>query len=144
MEKRSDPTAKEAKKRFLMSYRLAVRREKQILEEIQILRMNKMFPSAANDGMPRGKKHSDLSDYIVLMDEQIEKLKKERLEEAKRYKEVREKIREVDGGEEREVLTEIYIKGKTWDAIAAGMGCSRTKVKRILDRALEKIECGIE
>ena len=44
----------EQKKEYLRSYRKALRREERILDEIQELRMNKMFPSVANDGMPRG------------------------------------------------------------------------------------------
>ncbi len=40
---------------YLKSYRKSVKREQEILEEIQRLRMDKMFPSVANnDGMPKG------------------------------------------------------------------------------------------
>ena len=70
----------EEKKEYLKSYRRAVKREKDILDEIQRLRSDKMFPSAVNDGMPKGNSQSDLSDYIAILDEQIELLKVERLE----------------------------------------------------------------
>ena len=72
----------EEKKEYLKSYRRAVKREKDILDEIQRLRADKMFPSVANDGMPKGSSQSDLSDYIAILDEQIELLKAERLEKA--------------------------------------------------------------
>ena len=54
----------EEKKEYLRSYRRAVKREKDILDEIQRLRTDKMFPSVVNDGMPRGSSQSDLSDYM--------------------------------------------------------------------------------
>lgn len=57
-----------------------MKREKDILDEIQRLRADKMFPAVANDGMPKGSNQSDLSDYIAILDEQIELLKVERLE----------------------------------------------------------------
>ena len=47
-------TENEKKKTYLKSYRESVKREQEILEEIQRLRMDKMFPSVANDGMPKG------------------------------------------------------------------------------------------
>ncbi len=69
----------EKKKEYLKSYQRAVKRERDILEEIKRLRADKMFPSVVNDGMPKGSSQSDLSDYIAILDEQIELLKKERL-----------------------------------------------------------------
>lgn len=81
----------EEKKEYLKSYRRAVKREKDILDEIQRLRADKMFPSVANDGMPKGSSQSDLSDYIAILDEQIELLKVERLEKARCYQKSRDR-----------------------------------------------------
>lgn len=44
----------EQKKEYLKSYRRAIKREQDILDEIQRLRLDKMFPSVLNDGMPHG------------------------------------------------------------------------------------------
>ena len=63
-------TENDKKKEFLRRYRECERREQEILEEIQRLRADKMFPSSVNDGMPKGSQQSDLSDYMVLLDEQ--------------------------------------------------------------------------
>ena len=71
----------EKKKEYLKSYQRAVKRERDILEEIKRLRADKMFPSVVNDGMPKGSSQSDLSDYIAILDEQIEILKKEYTED---------------------------------------------------------------
>ena len=76
-------TENDKKKEFLRRYRECERREREILEEIQRLRMDQMFPSMVNDGMPKGSQQSDLSDYMVLLDEQIDRLKQERLEKAR-------------------------------------------------------------
>ena len=59
----------EKKKEYLKSYRRAIKREQDILDEIQRLRLDKMFPSVVNDGMPHGSSHSDLSDYVAILDE---------------------------------------------------------------------------
>ena len=75
-------TENDKKKEFLRRYRECERREQEILEEIQRLRADKMFPSMVNDGMPKGSQQSDLSDYMVLLDEQIDRLKQERLKKA--------------------------------------------------------------
>ena len=74
----------EKKKEYLKSYQRAVKRERDILEEIKRLRADKMFPSVVNDGMPKGSSQSDLSDYIAILDEQIELLKKERLKKERK------------------------------------------------------------
>ena len=54
-----------------------MRREQEILDEIQRLRADKMFPSVCNDGMPRGSSQTDLSDYMAEIDAAIEDLKEE-------------------------------------------------------------------
>ena len=74
-------TENDKKKEFLRRYRECERREQEILEEIQRLRADKMFPSMVNDGMPKGSQQSDLSDYMVLLDEQIDRLKQEQLKQ---------------------------------------------------------------
>ena len=71
------------KKEYLKSYQKAVRREQKILDEIQQLRMDKMFPSVVNDGMPKSNKYSDLAEYVAKVDELNEKLKNERFEKIK-------------------------------------------------------------
>lgn len=94
----------EQKKEYLKSYRRAIKREQDILDEIQRLRLDKMFPSVINDGMPHGSSCSDLSEYIVAIDEQIELLKKERLERVRRYQRIERQIRQMKNENEQDVL----------------------------------------
>ena len=126
----------EEKKEYLKSYRRAVKREKDILDEIQRLRADKMFPSVANDGMPKGSNQSDLSDYIAILDEQIELLKVERLEKARCYQKIEKQSRQMENEDEQEVLRLRYITGLKWEEVAARMSYSWKHIHRIHSSAL--------
>ena len=130
----------EKKKEYLKSYRRAVKREQDILEEIQRLRLDKMFPSVVCDGMPPGSSHSDLSDYMAIMDEQIELLKEERLEKVRCYQRIERQIRQMENEDEREVLRLRYIKGLKWEEVALKMNYSWKWVHKIHGRALQNFE----
>jgi hypothetical protein len=130
----------EKKKEYLKSYRRAVKREQDILEEIQRLRLDKMFPSVVNDGMPHGSSHSDLSDYIAIMDEQIELLKKERLKKVRCYQKIERQIRQMENEDEQEVLRLRYIKGLKWEEVALKMSYSYRRTLDIHGKALLSFE----
>ena len=130
----------EQKKEYLKSYRRAIKREQDILDEIQRLRLDKMFPSVVNDGMPHGSSHSDLSDYMAIMDEQIELLKEERLEKVRCYQRIERQIRQMENEDEQEVLRLRYIKGLKWEEVALKMNYSWKWVHKIHGRALQNFE----
>ena len=117
----------EQKKEYLKSYRRAIKREQDILDEIQRLRLDKMFPSVANDGMPHGSSYSDLSDYAAILNEQIDLLKEDRLEKVRCYQKIEKQISQMENEDEKEVQTETltvkarplasgYVKAKTGDS----------------------------
>ena len=133
-------TENDIKKEYLNRYLKSTKREKYILEEIQRLREDKMFPSIVNDGMPKGNKCSDLSDFAVILDEEIEKLKEERLEKVRAYSEISKNIRRMENDNEREVLTLRYIKGLKWEEICVEMGYSWKHVHRIHSSALNNFK----
>ena len=110
-------TENDKKKEFLRRYRECERREQEILEEIQRLRMDKMFPSSVNDGMPKGRQQSDLSDYVVLLDEQIDRLKQERLKKARTREQIDLAIRRMENPDEQRVLRLRYLWGLNWKEI---------------------------
>lgn len=130
----------DSKKQELKSYQKHKRREAEILEEIQRLRMDKMFPSLAADGMPRGSSQSDLSNYAALIDEQIELLKEERLERAKAYTRIESAIRRMTDDDEQKVLRLRYIKNMKWEEIALEMNFSYKWTHIIHGRALRNFE----
>ncbi|MCB7343364.1 hypothetical protein [Blautia obeum] len=142
-EKQKFKEENERKKEYLSSYRKAVKRERDILEEIQRLRLDKMFPSVVNDGMPHGSSQSDLSDYIAILDEQIELLKKERLEKAKCYKQIEDRIRHMKNENEQEVLRKHYEKGMKWKEIADEMGYDERQIHRFHASALRNFKMSV-
>lgn len=126
----------EQKKEYLRSYRRAIKREQDILDEIQRLRLDKMFPSVVNDGMPHGSSHSDLSDYAAILDEQIDLLKEERLEKVRCYQKIERQIRQMQNEDEQEVLRLRYILGMKWEEVAVKMDYSWRQIHRIHSAAL--------
>lgn len=133
-------TENEKKKEFLRRYRKAVRREQEILDEIQRLRADKMFPSVCNDGMPRGSSQTDLSDYVAEIDAAIEDLKEERLKKIKIYREIEMRIRCMKDEDEQEVLRLKYIKGMNLETVAEKMDYSYRTVLDIHGKALKNFE----
>ena len=130
----------EQKKEYLKSYRRAIKREQDILDEIQRLRLDKMFPSVINDGMPHGSSHSDLSDYAAILDEQIELLKEERLEKVRCYQKIERQIHQMENEDEQEVLRLRYILGLKWEEVAVKMDYSWKQTHRIHSSALKSFK----
>ena len=125
---------------YLKKYKYAILDEKMILEEIQRLRANKMFPSLAMDGMPHGNGTSDLSEYAARLDEEINKLKVQRLEKVKIYSDISSRIRRVEDDNQRELLMYRYIKGMSWEDIAVKLNYTWRHVHRIHSQALDSID----
>lgn len=130
----------EKKKRYLMSYRWAKKQEERILEEIQELRMDKMFPSTVNDGMPKGSEQRDLSDYAVRLDELIQELKEERLRKVKRLRNIERAIKELDNEDMQTVLRLRYIDGLKWEEVCVAINYEWAQMHRIHARALREIK----
>lgn len=129
-------TENEKKKEYLKSYKKALRREQRILDEIQCLRLDKMFPSIVQDGMPHGSSQTDLSGYAATLDEMIEDLKRERLEKVKIRKKIERSIRNLENEDEQEVLRLRYINGLAWGEVAEEMGFSTRRTTQIHENAL--------
>lgn len=137
MEQLSIQEENEKKKEYLRSYQKSLEREERICEDIQELRARKMFPSCGTgDGMPHGSDQTDLSDYIVILDELTEGLKQERLNGAIQRKKIERSICAISDENEAEVLRLRYIKGMKWEEIALEMEYSWQHVHRIHGNAL--------
>lgn len=127
----------EAKKEYLKGYLKAKAKETTKLEQIQQLRLDKMFPCIQGDGLPSGSSHSDLSDYAVKMEELIDELKKIRLEAVEQYTSIEKAIARVKDDDEQEVLTRHYLLDQSWENIAEKMKCTVRNVHYIHGRALK-------
>ena len=134
-------TENDKKKEFLRRYRECERREQEILEEIQRLRMDQMFPSMVNDGMPKGSQQSDLSDYVVAMERQIGRLKRERLKKARTREQIDLAIRRrMENPDEQRVLRLRYLWGLKWEEVAVKMSYSWKQIHRLHSSALDNFE----
>lgn len=130
----------EEKKEYLRGYKYAQRRKQRILEQIQQLRLDAMFPCLQGDGMPRGSSQSDLSDYMESWETLMEKLKKEHAEAGRICSEIRETINKLKNDEEKEALERHYIQSQSWERIAERMGISRITAIRIHGKALKNLK----
>lgn len=131
----------ELKKRYLNGYKDAEKREKRIMEEIQQLRLDTMFQSLQNDGMPKGsRRQQDLSDYMSRYDELMDDLLKEKTEAITKKQEIRNAISRMEDEDEIDVLVRKYILKQTWGEIAKALSYTERNVLYIHGKALKHFE----
>ena len=130
-------TENEQKKNYLWSYRRAIRKQKQIEEEIVQLRLDKITPGLHQDGMPRGSGESDLSGYAARWDELMNELRQQGEECIRIRKEIVKRIEDVGDETEILLLKYRYIVGLKWEDIAVKMDYSWKHTHRIHGKALE-------
>ena len=126
----------EKKKEYLKRYHVAELAEKEIQEEIDDLRMNKMFPALIQDGMPHGSSCMDLSEYAAQLDELLTELKDQMEQRIRIRREITQRIEAMQDETEKAVLRLRYIHWLQWEQIAERMGYGWTQVHRIHGRAL--------
>ena len=124
------------KKAYLKRYHAAELAEKEIREEIDDLRMNKMFPALIQDGMPHGSSCMDLSEYAAQLDELLTELKDQMEQRIRIRREITQRIEAMQDETEKTVLRLRYIHWLQWEQIAERMGYGWTQVHRIHGRAL--------
>ena len=130
----------EQKKEYLKGYIKAKNREALIKDQIQQLRLDTMFPALQGDGMTRGSRQKDLSDYTAKIESLMEELKKEWVESVIRYERIRKAINKMNDEQEKEALTRYYLLRENNKVIQRKMGVSKAKLYRIYDSALENFE----
>ena len=126
----------EKKKEYLKRYHVAELAEKEIQEEIDDLRMNKMFPALIQDGMPHGSSCMDLSEYAAQLDELLTELKDQMEQRIRIRREITQRIEAMQDETEKTLLRLRYIHWLQWEQIAERMGYGWTQVHRIHGRAL--------
>ena len=133
-------TENEKKKEYLKSYRDAVIAETQIKEEIDQLRLDKMFPGLVQDGMPHGSGGSDLSAYAAKLDELLSELEEQMNERIQLRREIVRKIECMESETEKAVLRYRYIHMLKWEEIAVKMHYGYRNILKVHGRALEHFE----
>lgn len=139
-EKNQNRTENQKKIAYLRKYYYAKKEEQMILDEIQRLREDKMFPGLFMDGMPHGSEVSDMSEYAARMDEEMQRLKAQMLKCALLRSDISSRIRRVENDTQRELLMLRYIKCMKLEEIADEMGYSERHIRRIHSMALNSID----
>ena len=130
----------EEKKEYLRGYEKAVRQIKRSELKIHEMRLNMMFPTVANDGMPRIPSQNDLSSYMALLDEEEKRYAEYKYERMKKCKEITSRIEEMNDEDEKDILIYRYIKLMKWGDIAVKIGFSRQHMSKIHLRALKNFK----
>lgn len=127
----------EAKKEYLQSYKKYKQKAKRLEEQLEELRLGKMFPSMGMSDMPGAHNQKDLSDYMVQYDRIETNIIKARKDAILRYEEVRQQIEQLEDENEKRVLTLRYLKSYGWERICVEMEYSWRQIHYIHSRALE-------
>lgn len=131
----------DTKKDYLRQYqkkKLAVR---DIELDIESTREEKMSASAGmGDGMPHGNEKTDLSNYIVALEEKEQMLIKARYHRVKCCTCIYNNIEKLENEDEKRILYLRYIKGLRWEEICIEAGYEWTWVHTLHRRALEHLE----
>ena len=130
-------TENEKKKDYLWGYQRALRKQKELEEEICQLRLDTMVPSLIQDGMPHGSGGGDLSGYMAKVDELLNELDKLATETINLRREISQKIEWVENETENTVLRYRYILKKSFLEIANNMGYSYDHILRVHGEALK-------
>lgn len=138
-QKNEEYKLNEKKKEYLKGYEKAVRQLKRIEMEIQEIRLNRIYPSIAIDGMTHASNSRDLSEYIVLLEKEERKCKRAQYKKFEKCKEIKNKIEQLKNEDEKDVLFYRYIKLMKWEEICNELQCSWRQVHRIHSKALSNI-----
>lgn len=130
----------EEKKKYLKGYIYCKRREKQLAQQIEELRDQKMFPSVNNDGMPHGSGISDLSGYVAQLDALISQLEHEREMAVKQYEEIHDQINTMEDNVLRELLVRKYLLEQRWEKIAVAMDYEYRYILKLHGKALRNFQ----
>lgn len=140
LEENNVKNENDRKKTYLRAYRKHGKRIKRIESEIEEIRNMKMHPSSINNGMPHGSNQSDLSSYVVALQEREDELYQEGVKQVQTYKDIEYRINKLENQDERDVMFYRYIKGFTWWQIAQLMECSESWIYELHGRALKNIQ----
>lgn len=139
-QRRKRQQENEEKKEYLQSYKKYRQKARRLEEQLEELRLGKMFPSLIVSDMPGARNQRDLSDYMVQYDRIITNIIKARNDAIIRFSEVQQQIELLEDENEKTVLTLRYLRNWKWEKIACEIGVSWTYVHRIHSNALKKFK----
>ena len=135
----------EKKKEYLNGYRRMTLKINSLAEQMRSISEIAESAKAVNyDDMPHGHKDTDLSDYIVKLENLEEKINAIKKEQYQRRIGIEELIVSMQDGTECDVLRKRYIECKSWETIAKEIRYSVKQAQRIHGKALIHFELDVK
>lgn len=128
-------------KQWLWRYREAKKDIRRLEEELRELMESQESASAIGySDMPKGSlDQSDLSDYLVEREKVWKKIQKARYRNAMIMNEIKNVIERLDTADEKYILSNRYLIGKSWEDICSECRYSWRQMHRIHCKSLGKI-----
>jgi DNA-directed RNA polymerase specialized sigma subunit len=127
----------ETKKEYLNEYKRLCRKLVSLGEQLESLRASEESAKIQNiTDMPRGSIQTDLSDYIVRLDNVLSKILKCKQECQDKKLEIEKCIIDILDGVEAQIIHKRYIEFKTWEQICVDIGYSWMQTHRLHSKAL--------
>ena len=133
----------EKKKEYLNRYKNAAKKYQSLREQEEALILDVNGPKGIeydNVGMPKGSSRpSDISDYIVKVEEFLRKIDDKKKEMQQIRLEIEEKIADVEDGTQSKILYLRYIKFMKWEDICVEVNYSWRQVHNTHSKALKNL-----
>lgn len=129
----------EDKKAYLQGYKSIYSKIMSLRDKkYSLIKSMEAAKSIEYSDMPKAHKQTDLSDYIVKLDELISDIEINKRELELKRLDIEKRIVDLDV-KEKEVIRKRYIEFRRWEDIAAITGLNVRTVHRVHGRALKKI-----
>lgn len=143
MRRMTEREQNEKKKEYLNRYKNAAKKYQSLKEQEEELILEVNGPKGIeydNVGMPKGSSRpSDISDYIVKVEEFLRKIDDKKKEMQQIRLEIEEKIADVEDGTQSKILYLRYIKSMKWEDICVELNCSWRQVHNTHSKALKNL-----
>ena len=131
----------EKKKEYLNGYKKACCKLRNLEEQLDAVRESKASVQGLTySDMPKGTHQSDLSDYMVKVDNLLAKIEKAKIECLNAKLDIENKIADMEDGLECDVLRNYYLKGMKWEEVCVAIGYSWRQTHRIHSKALRNLD----
>ena len=124
----------------MLSYKRYKQKASRLQEQLEEIRLGKMFPGLIVSDMPSAHSQKDLSDYMVKYDNLVTRITKARKQAVERFSEVQQQIENMENENEKTVLTLRYLRNFEWEKICNELDYSWRQIHYIHSKALEHFE----
>jgi hypothetical protein len=128
----------ETKKEYLKSYKKNYDKLKALEEQLSSIREAKQSAKTQTlYGMPKGTKQTDISDYMVRLDDLISKINNHKNVCMQLLVDIEESIIKMEHGIECQILHKKYIEFKDWEQICTEIGYCWKQTHRYHNKAID-------